>query len=100
MSGDRAMSIFNVAVVLGLAAYASRERLDMGIAVAVVGLAAVYTWGVFGLIAAGGMTAAVLLLSGVAAVFVMALVAIVLVFVLFDAGPDPPRRRWGGPGYD
>jgi hypothetical protein len=100
MSGDRAMSIFNVAVVLALAVYASSERLDMGIAVAVVGLAAVYTWGPFGLIAAGAMTAAVMLLSGVAAAFLLAAVAVVLVLALFDSDHDPPRRRWGGPGYD
>jgi hypothetical protein len=78
MAGDRVLTLFNLVVVLALAWWASREELGMGIAVAVVGLAAVYFWSVFGLAAAVAMTAAVLWVPGPLAVIGMAVVVIML----------------------
>jgi hypothetical protein len=70
MSGNRIMALVTFATVLVVAWYASREKLDMGIAVAILGLALAYARGVVAIPVAIGFAAAALYLPGMVVVVI------------------------------
>jgi hypothetical protein len=88
MTANRALTIITVAIVLLVAWYASREELEIGIAVAIFGLALTYSHGVLGVPAAGLMAVAALHVSGVVVVVVL---LVLLMLIARMLGPAAPR---------
>jgi hypothetical protein len=96
MIAKRVLTPVTVAVVLLVAWYASREKLGMGIAVAILGLAATYSRGVLGIPAAVLMAAAALYVPGVVAVFLM--LGVLYGLIMSDDSPQIQAYRFFGPG--
>jgi uncharacterized membrane protein required for colicin V production len=100
MASDRVLKLVIVAVVLLFAWYAGREGVSLGIAVALVGMAAAYWRAVLGIPVAAAMTVATVYAPGVAAVAACAVVVLVLVSIFvkvtFDWGGPPPSDGLSG----
>jgi hypothetical protein len=84
MAASRFAYVVTVAIVLGVAWYVGQEELGMGIAVAIVGLSAMYSRFLLAIPAAVVMAAATLYLSGVAVIVVLALSVVVLASISGD----------------
>ena len=92
MAAHRVLTLVNLAVVLLAAWYAGQQKLGMGIAVAIVGLVANYSFPLLAIPAAIGMAAAAMYVSGVVAVVVLACVVILLA-----GGPGPGGKARPNP---
>lgn len=86
------MTVATVAIVLGVAWYAGREKLELGIAVAILGLSLTYARGLIAIPAALLMAAAALYVPGVVAVMVMA--GVVVILVSLDADSSHSGSWW------